>query len=324
MRDQVRVGVLLAAGAGIAVAAASADHVRKDRQFNRDVQLTQAAIQSGLDEYSRLLDGLGAAVQRRSGPVAGTEFVDRAVTAASVYQGVRALEWIPLVRDDDRAEFEQAAQADYPGFEIRELLRTGQAVRARTRPLYFPVRIVVPLGGNEKVVGLDLYSEKLRRSALDEAALTGRQVATDPVVLVQGATNQFGFLLIRPIVGDGWVRGESGVAALRGVVLGVYDISQLIHSLIGPVGSRAPGLWIEDQRFGIRLFESTPEIGPAVPPWGVQLRRSNSLSVGGRTWNATWVRQCTPFGHIVIGVVVLLGFAVVSMRYLYPRRADQV
>ncbi|MFD2167024.1 PAS domain S-box protein [Thalassotalea euphylliae] len=82
------------------------------------------------------------------------------------------------------------------------------------------VKWIVPLEGNESAVNLNLTFEPRRKLALDNAKNTGGTSVSKPVELVQGGK---GFLAYFPIYID---------EHFDGFILGVFDIAQLINSLL--------------------------------------------------------------------------------------------
>jgi CHASE1-domain containing sensor protein len=113
---------------------------------------------------------------------------------------IQALEWIPRVPNADRLQFERAAIADgLLGFQFTERAVQGLMMRAEERDAYFPVYFVEPLEGNQKALGFDLGSNATRLAALNDAGLSGKEVASARITLVQETGEQYGFLIFIPI-----------------------------------------------------------------------------------------------------------------------------
>jgi signal transduction histidine kinase/CheY-like chemotaxis protein len=127
---------------------------------------------------------------------------------------IQAVKWAPRLGSLQRADFEDAQQADLPGFEIREVDSSGLSRRAGERDRYHPVTYVEPLKGNEHIVGFDLISEAGRKAAVEYAINSGEVAASPPIRLVQEQGEQRGILLIFGV--DGGPNGPGIVAvALR-------------------------------------------------------------------------------------------------------------
>ena len=144
---------------------------------------------------------------------------------------VQALEWIPRVPHERRAEVERAARADgLLEFHITERRDQGVMAPAATRAAYYPVFFVEPVSGNEAAIGFDLGSNAVRLAALESAGASGELVASSRITLVQEKENQFGFLVFVPVY-----RGDSTEHLrenLIGFGLGVYRIGALIAAAL--------------------------------------------------------------------------------------------
>jgi PAS domain S-box-containing protein len=97
------------------------------------------------------------------------------------------------------------------------------------RPIYYPVRRIAPPAGNADALGFDQGSEPLRRKALEEAAQSGLETATNPVTLVQDGGSQNGMLIFRPVYEGGGAGHTLG--KLRGFVLAVLRLGTLLQPL---------------------------------------------------------------------------------------------
>jgi len=146
------------------------------------------------------------------------------------HSGLRALEWIPLVKDAQRETYRESARKDgLNNYRITERNNVGQLVRAERRAEYFPIYYVEPLKGNEAAVGYDLSSETTRRSALNIARRTGLATATAPITLVQETAKEFGTIVFAPVYESNAARRLRGFAM---VVLRLKDaVKEAIKSL---------------------------------------------------------------------------------------------
>jgi len=112
---------------------------------------------------------------------------------------IRALEWVPRVAREQRAELELRKQQNgFADFHFTELTTDGRLVRSGDKPEYFPVYQIEPLQGNERVFGFDLSSHEGRRAALSLAQAHRDLTLTEPLALVQ-VGNEPSYLLLKPV-----------------------------------------------------------------------------------------------------------------------------
>ncbi|MEN6448848.1 MAG: CHASE domain-containing protein [Thermoguttaceae bacterium] len=165
------------------------------------------------------------------GRVERDEFRDLLTPFLRRSRSIMAVEWIPRVLGNQRAEFEAAARRDgFPEFAITELSKAGQLIHADDRREYYPIYYIGPKPGDKSLYGFDCGSEATRLDALRLARDTGRAVASGRITLVQETQKRDGFLVYLPAYEKG-TRTDS-VAARRanlwGFVLGVFRPEEML------------------------------------------------------------------------------------------------
>lgn len=187
-------------------------HSKQSSSFRHLAISRNSAIPEKFHALGRLeLEGL-ARFYESSGDVTAEDF-RRYAGYLSLARAVQAWEWIPAVPAAEKARFEQAARAaGMEGFEIWQRDALGNRVPATGRDVYYPVFRVMPEEGNRPVIGFDLGSEPVRRTAIEEALLTGFTTATDPLQLVQENASNKGMLIFRPVFADTERRQPRGLA----------------------------------------------------------------------------------------------------------------
>ncbi|MDJ0687939.1 MAG: CHASE domain-containing protein [Xenococcaceae cyanobacterium MO_188.B32] len=149
---------------------------------------------------------------------------------------IQALEWIPLVVNEEREAYEQAARFDgLTQFEITEQNDRQQLIRAKSRPEYFPVYFVEPYQGNEAALGFDLASNPSGLQALQLARDTGKTIATAPITLVQKSDlPQKGLLVFTPIYKNDTLTNSvvDRRQNLEGFALGVFTIEDMVKAAL--------------------------------------------------------------------------------------------
>jgi PAS domain S-box-containing protein len=141
------------------------------------------------------------------------------------FPSIKALEWIPLVKNADRLKFELRHRSKLlPDFQITERKTQGEMVRRSTNDEYFPVTYLEPLKGNEKALGFDLESNVSRAKTLKKSRTTGKMIVTSRINLVQEKGTSYGILLVNPI----FKAEGSQVKEFEGFVTGVLKIGDMV------------------------------------------------------------------------------------------------
>jgi PAS domain S-box-containing protein len=208
-------------------------------------------IGATVDLGQHAVEGLAGAFAAFQFPTLG-KFNALADRLAAFGLGIQALEWIPRVREAERA----AAESDYSAqwnrqFSIFERV-DGKPQPVSSRPDYYPVAYVTPLKGNEGALGYDLSSNPTRNEALKEAARVGRPVATAGVRLVQNSA--MGILLFAPVYeNDASPAPNIPRGEIKGFALGVFSVPDLVNVALRSEGER---------EFNFRLIDETDPRSP--------------------------------------------------------------
>lgn len=178
-------------------------------------------------------------------------FVNRTVNR---YDGIQALEWIPRVRQSERAAIEETTRneglADFrfkkwtPGEEPQWVASDSEWSNE-----YFPALLVEPSQGNEPAIGIDLGSNPTRREALQRARDSGQAVATARVTLAQDDVEQAGFLILIPV----YAARASAESInerrenLAGFAVGVFRVSNIVNQVLADLDMGGIQIRITDQ-----------------------------------------------------------------------------
>ncbi|KQV32985.1 diguanylate cyclase [Massilia sp. Root335] len=161
------------------------------------------------------------------------------------------------------------------------------------RPVITSVTRIEPFSGrNLRAFGYDMFSEPVRRAAMEAARDTGRAAATGKVVLVQegGRDEQSGFLMYVPVYGIGTARTgptPDTVAARRAAIVGwVYAPFRMNDLMRGLGGEHAGDLQIEIYDgmapTAAALLYRSPGASP--PGHRPMLRYQTTVDSAGRPW----------------------------------------
>jgi signal transduction histidine kinase len=211
--------------------------------------------------------------------------------------GVLAFSWNPRVADAERGANEEQARADGLGsFQITERDADGRLVRAARRAEYVPVLYIEPLADNAAAVGFDIASDAGRRAALEIARDTGAPVVTQRLRLVQASGEHEGVLLLLPIYNGVSVpeTPEQRRAALRGFVVGVFRLHDMIGTALARTGVRDISVRIEDAGAdpGLRTLYGAPAAAATRRHGAGSLLTARTVDFAQRRWTLTF--ESTP------------------------------
>jgi len=125
-------------------------------------------------------------------------------THLALDSAVSAWEWIPIVPDSGKWQFEKNAHsAGLHDFQVWEMDSNGNAVPAQGRKAYYPVLMTTPLAGAGRTAmhnpGYDMGSEPVGRTALEAALRDGKITSTDPVTLSATDGGSKAMLVFKPV-----------------------------------------------------------------------------------------------------------------------------
>ena len=300
----VILGVVLVSSLTAAALVSRLTHEQQQARFAREITAHTSALRGRVNDFGKLLVATRAFWLSQAEPPTPSRF--RAFTAgldlAERYPDVQALGFVrwsetrltparlsPSSRSPLRAD---AAEVGLPIFPAQ----TSQPYRA---PIQF---IAPPSTVNLRALGFDMYTEPLRRAAMEAGRTSNSMHATYPLQLVQGDDNgtpQSGFLLMLPV----W-RASDGSAAepqqgrLFGFVYLAIRSAEFVRSLDESYGLDRPtsrillagrpllGSGDEAQS----LLGATALLGPVTSPG---LVAQPPLQLAGQTWQVSYAPPAT-------------------------------
>src|SRR5512138_1922056 len=317
---------------GVVAAAAAALYVSRvvDQQqsarFNEVVAASAEALQRRMDAYVAKLRSTRGLFEIRPRDPTRDEFrrFVGSFELARYYPGVQGVGWTKALRPDEVAPYEAAMRASgVPDFRVWP---------EGVRPLYSTIATLEPLDWrNRRAIGYDMFSEPIRRAAMERARDTGEAEASGKVELVQeaGELRQAGFLMYLAVYERPPRDLEERRELLRGWVYAPFRAADLLHGTLGPEGTRAIGLSVYDgdrPTAGDLLYGSGAD-GPAF------VTAVRHMTVGGRPWTlryaatgafASRTERALPGAVFVAGLAVaLLLFAVVRQDARARARAER-
>ncbi|HEY0845262.1 MAG TPA: CHASE domain-containing protein [Noviherbaspirillum sp.] len=238
------------------------------------------------------------------------------------YPGIQGIGFAKLVTQADRPAFEEAMRRDgFPHYRIWP----GDA-----RKEYTPITYLSPLSEtNNRVLGFDMFSEPVRRAAMEKARDSGAPSVTGKVTLVQETDRkrQAGFLMYMAVYRNRApiATMEQRRAALVGYVYSPFRMADLMEGILG-VSMPEVALEIFD---GIREVEISRMYSSEPSPDGLHLAYPNRftikkiLEVEDRHWTLR-VTTLPAFEATVDrqkSLIVLVAGALISMLFFSVVRA---
>jgi PAS domain S-box-containing protein len=297
--------------AAVTYAAANAIESKDRLRFDLAVQRTSAAIKNRLETYiAMLLSGTGLfAANEDVNRDKFHAFVDR-LDLQRRYPGIQGIGYSVRMRPEERAEVMARQQAQgYADFNIRP---------AHDRPEYHAIIYLEPLDRrNKAAIGYDMFSEKVRREAMERSRDGGLPAMSGRVTLVQeiDEQKQAGFLIYVPIYDKGMPHetAEQRQAALKGFVYSPFRADDLLHGILSSEVVPIIDFWVYDGSSAEQnlLHASNPNRrSPSASP----LHAVSTIDVAGRSWTLVASAQQSLYAASARGAIpyIALGGLLIS------------
>jgi diguanylate cyclase (GGDEF)-like protein/PAS domain S-box-containing protein len=276
---------------------ASYQYIQHDAEerFKAAVELARYGIRERIAAYQEVLRA-GAGLISGSEQVTKAEwkiFVD-ALQIDRIYPGIQGLGYAVRVPPEGKAALERGIRADgFPGFAVWP---------SGLHEAYSAVIYLEPFDWrNQRAFGYDMFSEPIRREAMERARDTGQIAMSGRVTLVQEIEQdvQSGTLLYLPVYRARMplTTVAEREAALLGYVFCGFRIADLMRGILGPGNdlldfSLYDGGTVNEKALMYRSTQSGGDDASAAS--GDRSRASRraryssavALDVGGRTWTA--------------------------------------
>ncbi len=217
---------------------------RADLAFRTLASNCANVIVAGFYQTFFAIESVGA-LYGSSHNISSRQFDDFVAPLLDRFPTIKALSWVPRVDHSERQEFKRTAQQLFPGFRITERNAQNEIVESSDRQAYFPVYLIRPYEGNEAAHGFDIYSNPVRRAAIDHARNFGQTTSTARIRLVQERSDQYSVLIIHPVFRHGG--STKGRNKLLGVASAVYRIGDGVKKALSQVHSEGLNIWLFDR-----------------------------------------------------------------------------
>ncbi|MER8897664.1 CHASE domain-containing protein [Mesorhizobium sp. M0676] len=282
-------------------------------------------IESRIDLHLSLLRSTQALFDARNGEISGSEFKAffSALNVDNNFAGLRGIGYLRLAKTGDEAAVE------------RDMLRDRGAAHTvypdTTQPWRTPVVLFEPLDpANESTIGYDMFTEPVRREAIEKALADDAQHASGLVQLGQdtGAAQTFtGFLVFVRLNVE---TAPDGINASRSSTSGLLYAAFRARDLFQTALSRTPLLPVNTAIYDGTadadnlLFQSET---PPVASFGDRLLVTRKIIVAGRPWTVLF-RPTSAFSQpssraipVMLGLFGLLLAGAIALVARYQERA---
>ena len=291
-----------------------ADRQTRQVELDRGLVEISSALQRRVTENMALLRA-GAALFASQDEVTREQFrqfVGDLQGNGRLY-GSMGMGWAPLVPLGDRPSLEAAMRKSMESFQIHPRPAPGQKFSA-------PIVYLQPANGaNRSAIAFDMFSEPVRRAAMERAMELGRPIASGKVHLVQDRRDPgaSGFLIYMPVIVE---RGSR--RRVRGFVYSPFRAAAFLNS--------ASELYRND-RIGVRIYDEsvTPEKLMAQRGAGEMAGSTmeRRIDVGGHSWvvqvSDKQGRALSPVSRITLIFGAVASLTVMAIGRLFTKRAAE-
>ena len=258
---------------------------REQERFEEITGSAERALDRRMQTYiDAMLDGRGL--------FAASESVTREEWAAYVsgsdlkrrYPGIQAIAYAERVPLEEREAHTRSVREE--GFPTYSLRPSGE------RYEYFPLVYVAPFeDDNRRLFGYDFYSDRVNRSAMEQARDTGLPRASGKADLRgAGISEQTGFLVYTPIYRDGAPHAtpDERREALQGYIVSVFRTDDLLEGIFGEQPDPKVDLEVFDGAEFTRenlLHDDDGVLHAANPGGSAHFSEFATMQVAGRIWS---------------------------------------
>ncbi|TRC98020.1 histidine kinase [Mesorhizobium sp. WSM4303] len=282
-------------------------------------------IESRIDLHLSLLRSTQALFDARNGEISRSEFKAffSALDVDTNFAGLRGIGYLRLVKAGDEAAVERDMLRDR---SVPHAIYPDTAQSWRT-----PVVLFEPLDpANESTIGYDMFTEPVRREAIEKAMADDAQHASGLVQLGQGtgAAQTFTGLLV--FVRLNVETAPDGINASRSSTSGFLYAAFRARDLFQTALSRTPLLPVNTEVYDGKvdadnlLFQSET---PPVASFGDRLLVTRKIIVAGRPWTVLF-RPTSAFSQpssraipVMLGLFGLLLAGAIALVARYQERA---
>ena len=204
---------------------------RRSKIFESRVQILTTDLKNRMINYIQILKGCQSLFYASDSVTSNDwKIYINNLKVSENYPGIQAIAYAPYISRKQTLIVEQRIQQINSNFSIKSTFKNK---------FLAPLIYIEPFTfRNLRAWGYDLYSNPIRKEAIDRAILTGEAAITKKIVLVQETSSnaQQGFLIFLPIykIGQNFHSQVSRRKNASGVVANVFRFNDLMNILFKP------------------------------------------------------------------------------------------
>jgi PAS domain S-box-containing protein len=282
----------------------------------------KSALLDRMSNYQMLLRG-GAGLFKASELVDRNEWrqYTQSLDIRQVYPGIQGLGYAKVISAEGlfRHEVRQRTEG-MSNYSVRP---------AGVRPVYTPIVYLEPADWrNQRAIGYDMFSETVRKTAMEQARDSGNVAISGIVKLVQETDKavQKGFLMYQPVYRNGAPieTVEQRRLALEGYVYSPFRVDDLMQGILGYSARQVDFHLFDGAQPSVdnQFYAHQSSDISTYPAHDALFERTMQLDVAGRTWTIYLHTQpdYVPIAESRIpGIIVIVGLLVSLLLFLYTR-----
>ena len=210
--------------------------VAKERLFLQTQQHTAAKLKQIQTNIDISLDSLKeiTALYHAAGGISRAQLTGYVTSDTKYHSGTMALGWVPHVKGEDIARFEETVRKNDTEFYVYEVTGHGMPTPVNKQKSVYPVEFIITPSNKSMTAGLNLASITSRYKVLKKAQRTQQTAITQRISLYADGQRFQGFQALHPV----FDKNKLGQEQLLGFVMGNYDIKALMDDVF--LGDKSP------------------------------------------------------------------------------------
>ena len=220
--------------------------------------------------------------------------------------GIKALEWVPVVKDKDRSAFIQEARRSFPPFRITEITPLGEVIESLNHSIYYPVLYVQPYQNNKEILGHNMGTNPIISRLLAQAQVESTLQISDGISFFEEDGKRTAIVVAVPVyfgIDKEQAPESQPDSEIRGFAVGVFYLGEIIERALESLRSGGIDLLFHHDHAGgtetllythiSRLRKGAFHLSEVIP----EMEYRKQIAVGNQPWEVV-CRPVTDRFHI--------------------------